>query len=63
MWSHPGSDSGSDTTENALTAHIKSKDLARMEDIRSLLKDFLHQHGISHATLEFESASYPCPEA
>lgn len=36
---------------------------ARMEDTRSLLKDFLHHHGISHATLEFESASYPCPEA
>ncbi|MBE6407927.1 MAG: cation transporter [Lentisphaerae bacterium] len=51
------------TTENALTAHIKLKDLARMEDTRSLLKDFLHHHGISHATLEFESASYPCPEA
>ena len=51
------------TTENALTAHIKLQDLTRMEDTRSLLKDFLHQHGISHATLEFESASYPCPEA
>lgn len=35
----------------------------RMEQTRSLLKDFLHQHGISHATLEFESASFPCPEA
>lgn len=51
------------TTENALTAHIKLKDLARMEQTRSLLKDFLHHQGISHATLEFESASYPCPEA
>ncbi len=51
------------TTENALTAHIKLKDLARMEDTRSHLKDFLHHHGISHATLEFESASFPCPEA
>ena len=51
------------TTENALTAHIKLKDLARMEDTRSLLKDFLHHQGISHATLEFESASFPCPEA
>ncbi|MBR4075967.1 MAG: hypothetical protein IKK25_03800 [Lentisphaeria bacterium] len=36
---------------------------ARMEDTRSLLKDFLHHQGISHATLEFESASFPCPEA
>ena len=51
------------TTENALTAHVKLKDLARMEDTRSLLKDFLHHQGISHATLEFESASFPCPEA
>lgn len=51
------------TTENALTAHVKLKDLARMEDTRSLLKEFLHHHGISHATLEFESASFPCPEA
>ena len=51
------------TRENALTVHIKLNDLARMEDTRYLLKDFLHQHGISHATLEFESASYPCPEA
>lgn len=51
------------TTENALTAHVKLKDLARMEDTRSHLKEFLHHQGISHATLEFESASYPCPEA
>lgn len=51
------------TTENALTAHVKLKDLARMEDTRSHLKDFLHHQGISHATLEFESASFPCPEA
>lgn len=51
------------TTENALTAHIKLEDLARMEDTRSQLKDFLHHQGISHATLEFESASFPCPEA
>lgn len=36
---------------------------ACMEDTRSHLKDFLHRHGISHATLEFESASFPCPEA
>ena len=34
-----------------------------IEDTRSHLKEFLHRHGISHATLEFESASYPCPEA
>ena len=34
-----------------------------IEDTRSLLKDFLHHQGISHATLEFESASFPCPEA
>lgn len=51
------------TTENALTAHVKLKDLARMEDTRSHLKEFLHYQGISHATLEFESASFPCPEA
>ena len=51
------------TTENALTAHVKLKDLARMEDTRSHLKEFLHHQGISHATLEFESASFPCPEA
>ena len=51
------------TTENALTAHVKLKDLARMEDTRSLLKEVLHHQGISHATLEFESASFPCPEA
>ena len=51
------------TTENALTAHVKLKDLARMEQTRSLLKEFLHRQGISHATLEFESASFPCTEA
>ena len=51
------------TTENALTAHVKLKDLTHMEQTRSLLKEFLHRHGISHATLEFESASFPCTEA
>lgn len=51
------------TTENALTAHIKLDDLAKLEETKALLKARLRMHGISHTTLEFETAAYLCPEA
>lgn len=42
------------TTEVALTAHIAIKPVSRMEDIKHEIRDRLTDHGISHATLEFE---------
>lgn len=48
------------TTENALTAHIKVKDILKEEDTKIKLKALLTERGISHSTLEFELADTPC---
>lgn len=50
------------TTENALTAHIVVADLAGQERIKHDLKELLHEAGISHATLEFETPGERCSD-
>lgn len=50
------------TTETALTAHIKVRDISRAEDTIHAIKHELAEHGISHATLEPESAGHSCDE-
>lgn len=50
------------TTENALTAHVVLNDLRQLEATRTRLHEELAEHGISHATLEFESRSTECPD-
>lgn len=50
------------TTENALTAHVVLESLSRMEEVKHDLKDLLNHAGISHATLEFESAAERCDD-
>lgn len=48
------------TTENALTAHITIDDLNNWPDIAHDLKHSLADYGITHATLQPETASAPC---
>ena len=48
------------TTDNALTAHIVIKDITHMEEVKGRLKALLKERGISHSTLEFETADCPC---
>lgn len=48
------------TTENALTAHIVTGNVDRMEAIKHELKEVLEHAGIGHATLEFEVAGENC---
>lgn len=48
------------TTETALTAHIVTDEIDRMECIKQELKSRLAEAGIAHATLEFEEAGSPC---
>lgn len=48
------------TTENALTAHVVLDSLSRMEGAKCDLKALLAHSGISHVTLEFESAGERC---
>lgn len=50
------------TTENALTAHIVLCDLSSLERVKRTLKSRLAKEGISHATLEFETAAERCSE-
>ena len=50
------------TTENALTAHVVLNDLEQLDATRARLHEELAEHGISHATLEFESPSAHCPD-
>lgn len=50
------------TVENALTAHVKLRDLEKLDETRELLKTLLRDAGIRHATLEFESAEFDCHE-
>lgn len=42
------------TTENALTAHIRLCDVAKLDRTKEEVKEFLHHHNIHHSTLEFE---------
>lgn len=48
------------TTETALTAHIVPEHMEEMERIKCRLKDVLREAGISHVTLEFETAGLSC---
>lgn len=48
------------TTENALTAHVKLRDMTLLEKTKKDLKALLHQLHISHPTLEFESGENCC---
>lgn len=48
------------TTETALTAHIVIDDLAHWPQVSEQLKHTLAEHGISHATLEPETADCHC---
>lgn len=50
------------TVENALTAHVKLRDLAKLDETREKLKASLREAGIQHATLEFESSGFECRE-
>ena len=48
------------TTENALTAHVVVDDEHEASNVRKALKESLHEHGITHATIEIESDSDCC---
>ncbi len=48
------------TTENALTAHIRLKNIVIEESVKQNLKDILCKNGISHSTLEFETHESCC---
>lgn len=50
------------TTENALTAHVVLKNLEQLEKTREALHEELAEHGIGHATLEFEPQTAQCPD-
>ena len=50
------------TTDNALTAHIVIEQLEQMEEVKLAVKHRLHEAGISHCTLEFETADIACHE-
>ena len=48
------------TTDNALTAHIVIDSLEHMEEVKEHLKEQLHEAGIAHSTLEFETSASHC---
>jgi cobalt-zinc-cadmium efflux system protein len=48
------------TTETALTAHIVITDTSRMEIVKLHVKQFLHNHAVTHVTLEFETGAIDC---
>lgn len=50
------------TTENAATAHIVVNDLNDMQRIKMAIKAEMAEHGIGHATLEFEEVGCECNE-
>ncbi len=50
------------TTENAATAHVVIKDLAEMQRVKTDIKHEMAEHGIGHATLEFEETGCVCSE-
>ncbi len=49
------------TSENALTAHIKVRDLNDLVCIKNKIKEELSEHNIPHSTIEFEAAEEHCP--
>ncbi|MBO6117967.1 MAG: cation transporter [Bacteroidales bacterium] len=48
------------TTENALTSHVFIKDINRLEETKSQIKDYLQHNNIAHSTLEFEVKGTHC---
>jgi len=50
------------TNQNALTCHVKLKDLKDMFMIKQRIKEELKEHNIPHSTLEFENASENCED-
>ena len=50
------------TTETALTAHVVVDDLSNWAQVAHQLKHELSEHGITHATLEPETADTPCAD-
>lgn len=53
---------GISTNENALTGHIKVKDIQALQQVKKAIKEELKEHGISHSTLEFELENEDCNE-
>ncbi len=53
---------GISTNENALTGHIKVKDIQALQQVKKAIKEELKEHGISHSTLEFELENENCNE-
>lgn len=51
------------TTENAATAHIVVNDLNDMQRIKTEIKKEMAEHGIGHATLEFEEVQFECSDS
>lgn len=51
---------GMSTNENALTAHIVVNNFDKLPLIKSLLKEELKAHDITHSTLEFELLTEKC---
>ena len=48
------------TTETALTVHVVTDEMERMEELKCKLKCELKEVGIAHATLEFETPGKHC---
>ncbi len=53
---------GISTNENALTGHVKVKDIKTLPLVKKSIKEELNEHGISHSTLEFELENENCNE-
>lgn len=51
------------TTQNALTVHVRVRDYSDMESVKSEIKHRLDHLGISHATIELETASEPTTDS
>lgn len=53
---------GISTTENAATVHIVLNNIAEIESVKPRIKQIFLSAGISHSTIEFESASCQCQD-
>ncbi len=51
------------TTQNALTVHVRVRDYSDMESVKCEIKHRLDHLGISHATIELETASEPATDS
>jgi len=52
-----------DGTYNVLTIHVVLNDSLKMEklaELKAAIRDSLHEKGIQHATIEFETADEKC---